>query len=80
MKFYSEEEAERVAQDYFAKHYHEEDDDKWGGFILSDHSKRWGDNFSLAELPTAQPEAEPQPETAPTETEKKAALNKKKQS
>ena len=65
MKFYSEEEAERVAQDYFAKHYHEEDDDKWGGFILSDHSKRWGDHFSLDEATTDQPEAESKSTPAP---------------
>lgn len=38
MKFYSAEEADKVAENFFKYYYHDRGKIKWGGFLLSEHT------------------------------------------
>lgn len=39
MKFYSDGDAEKVAENFFKYYYHDRGKKKWGGFFLSEHKK-----------------------------------------
>lgn len=39
MEYYNDEEAEKVAANFFKYYYHDRGKMKWGGFFLSEHKK-----------------------------------------